>query len=341
MGNIDWQMDRRQMLACDATGGLAGNDVYVFRRGSGRDTIQELDGIDTVFFGSGLRREYLLVRRTPDGAFELRIAGTDDALVIPAPQNWVPSPQGGSLGAAEHSTSTVERFLFDDGTLARLQDFVQPTEGDDDLAPLDDPFDDSFDLLAGDDRADGKRGDDTLFGGAGNDTLIGGAGDDILAGGAGEDLIGLTASGPQFDARRLYNLVGGQGFVSASLLAGVPCVIIPGNLEQVLTARRVTQMGAGLAISRARVGAELAEKLERRLAEKTQDGSARAFAKRYSDYRSKHSVSNVVLTISGRSGPAPRLGRLWMSCEHPVRPFIAAVQRSASACEFRRRRTEL
>lgn len=91
---------------------------------------------------------------------------------------------------------------------------------------------------------------------------------------------------------------GGQGFVSASLLAGVPCVIVPDNLEQVLTARRVTQMGAGLAVTRTRVLKELGGQLKRVLQEARFLRQAMGYAQRYVDHESTCCSSQIASSIS-------------------------------------------
>jgi UDP:flavonoid glycosyltransferase YjiC (YdhE family) len=100
---------------------------------------------------------------------------------------------------------------------------------------------------------------------------------------------------------------GGQGFVSASLLAGVPCVIIPDNMEQVLTARRVTQMGAGLAITRTRVAADLSGQLKRVLLDLHYRSCASTFKQRYADFQPAGVVARIGRAVSRFARPAGKL----------------------------------
>lgn len=161
--------------------GGAGDDMYIFRRGSGHDVIEEVDGTDTVFFGSGLTRDDLILHRTLGGD-TIQIAGTDDVLALPA--------LGGSVYAGSQAvtaTSTIERFMFEDGTVLSYRDLFAPTDGNDQL--FGGPDDDTIDALAGEDMVIGREGNDTLMGDAGDDLLDGGAGNDVLLGGDGDDTL--------------------------------------------------------------------------------------------------------------------------------------------------------
>jgi UDP:flavonoid glycosyltransferase YjiC (YdhE family) len=68
---------------------------------------------------------------------------------------------------------------------------------------------------------------------------------------------------------------GGAGFVSASLLAGKPMLMMPRDLEPTLTARRVAAMGAGIHVSR---GVEVGDALRKVLDTTAYTDAARKFA---------------------------------------------------------------
>lgn len=78
---------------------------------------------------------------------------------------------------------------------------------------------------------------------------------------------------------------GGHGFVSASLLAGVPCMMIPVNAEQATTARRVVGMGAGLASSPTKESSSLKMGLEIVLGTKRYREKAREFSRQFKKVR--------------------------------------------------------
>ncbi len=152
------------------TGGL-GNDTYLFNRGGGEVTIDQLldegdesgfsagaGDIDVIRFGVGVAPSEIEVSFSPDTEFlSLRIAYSDDVIHIP----W------------DAYSVRIARFEFADGTVWTPDTMPAPiimgTDGDDFLSGT-----------AGDDRLDGRAGNDTLSGGAGNNSLMGGEGDDTF-----------------------------------------------------------------------------------------------------------------------------------------------------------------
>lgn len=90
----------------------------------------------------------------------------------------------------------------------------------------------------------------------------------------------------------------GHGFIAASLLAGVPCVMLPKNAEQAMTARRVASMGAGLAIAPSRASAEISGKLKRVLQGERLGTRARDFARRYDRLCSHDTAGKVSSALS-------------------------------------------
>src|SRR5690606_13092990 len=93
---------------------------------------------------------------------------------------------------------------------------------------------------------------------------------------------------------------GGAGTVAAFLTAGVPLVLLPDNLERLLTTWRVREVGACLA---PRVGpndVDLSALVEQALVDPDLHAAAAAFAERRRDYDSKRSERAVVDFVGQR-----------------------------------------
>jgi Ca2+-binding RTX toxin-like protein len=155
-----------------------GQNVYLFDRGDGQDTISSSYG--TVRFGAGVLPTEVTVRGNRLGSMTLSIAGTSDQIDI---FGWM-NPS---------STVRIDRVEFADGTVwnaATLRamatagtsgnDYLGGTNGNETLAGL-----------GGNDLIQAYSGSDVLDGGFGNDTLWGGLGDDtyVFGRGYGSDLI--------------------------------------------------------------------------------------------------------------------------------------------------------
>ncbi|MEW6351606.1 MAG: calcium-binding protein, partial [Thermodesulfobacteriota bacterium] len=171
--------------------GEGGDDTYIFRRGSGKDTIIDPDpsqgNVDTIWLGSNLTPEQVILRKVGDNLV-LTVLDTTDSLTVQR-HFWNDSP-----------LYRIERIQFMDGTVWNESDihwaayrptvgddYIRGTAGDDQISALGGA--DTVVGLAGDDTIQGDADDDTLFGDDGNDTLMGGAGDDRLVGGPGQDLL--------------------------------------------------------------------------------------------------------------------------------------------------------
>lgn len=76
----------------------------------------------------------------------------------------------------------------------------------------------------------------------------------------------------------------GMGTVAALLLAGRPLLLLPMHLEQIITARNVIRLGAGLVIRPVDQAADYQGLLERLLADRTFADQARAFAERHAGF---------------------------------------------------------
>lgn len=83
----------------------------------------------------------------------------------------------------------------------------------------------------------------------------------------------------------------------AFLMAGKPALMIPGQLEQFLLARRVEQMGAGLLVNPEKPPHDLGSKLQRILEEPEFIGNARAFAQKYAAFPQQTIAVNLARRI--------------------------------------------
>jgi Ca2+-binding RTX toxin-like protein len=166
----------------DTLFGESGNDTYIFRRGSGQDTIIDYDptpgNVDTIFLGSSLTPDDISLKRSGDNLV-LKIKDTSDTLTVV------------DFFRNDSMLNRVERILFMDGTTWTDSDMIRiaytPTEGDDLIYGS--PESDDLRGLDGNDTIYGRDGDDTISGDAGSDRLFGGVGADTLDGGPGNDIL--------------------------------------------------------------------------------------------------------------------------------------------------------
>ncbi len=174
-GNDTFQGGAGNDTFYDAYGG---QNVYLFGRGDGQDTIYSNYG--TVRFAPDVLPTEVTVRGNRDLSMTLSISGTTDQISL---FNWmIPS-----------STTRIDRVEFAGGTVwdqavlrakatagSAGDDYLGGTNGNDTLSGL-----------GGNDLIQAYNGNDVLDGGAGNDTLWGGLGDDtyVFGRGYGADLI--------------------------------------------------------------------------------------------------------------------------------------------------------
>jgi Ca2+-binding RTX toxin-like protein len=168
-------------LGEDTLMGDMGNDTYVFRIGSGQDTIYNYDSgigrIDTIQFEdipSCMPLE--LYRQGNDFIIKYGNYESTDTVTI---NMYFSDP-----------AYQIDRFVFsDDVTMTKEELFasypLQLTEDPDVL--YSGPGNDWIMGLGGDDTIYGEAGNDNLDGGEGNDLLDGDVGSDTLAGGTGSD----------------------------------------------------------------------------------------------------------------------------------------------------------
>ena len=176
--------------------GGGGDDTFIFRKGSGNDTISRdlgygsnynPNGTDTVNLGEGLTADsfdYLGKGLNEGGDLILLIKGTGETLTI---KSW--------FADARYQ---VDKLHFADGSELSAADVgaravilpIMGTEGDDNLftAAVADHSNTVYGLGGNDILASGT-GNDTLVGGEGNDQMVGAGGNDILSGDEGNDTL--------------------------------------------------------------------------------------------------------------------------------------------------------
>lgn len=203
----------------DTLRGRDGGDTYRFGRGYGNDVIEETgwNGVDTVEFMTGITPAELVYSIDANVALLISVKESSDSLLI------------------KNVTSSIERYLFSDGTTLTLADIKQlaathpgaenivGTPADDTLLGHD--IDSTMLGLEGNDSLAGAGGNDRLDGGAGNDTLSGNAGDDSLYGGDGDDILDGGSGRDYIEAGSGANIIrfeqgGGVDFVRARVADG-------------------------------------------------------------------------------------------------------------------------
>lgn len=166
----------------DSLMGVGGADVYLFGRGSGRDTVFDTETageIDSIQFDSAVDADEVEVYRNGSN-LELLIRGTTDELTL--------------LSFFASSEYDHKEVRFADGTLWSSAELHMRA-------------------LVGT-TTTGTFVSETLSGSDGHDLLIGSAGNDVLIGGAGKDtLYGDVTFQPSFGNQIIGNdtLIGGPG----------------------------------------------------------------------------------------------------------------------------------
>jgi Ca2+-binding RTX toxin-like protein len=230
------------------------SDTYVFRRGSGRDTLVATGSsgpADTVVL-EGLAPADVSFEWTTSNHLNVRV-GTD--LLVIERQFDPASPQ------------KIEQFRFGDGTVldattvaalatANRDDFLNGTDGADVL-----------DGGGGNDDLRGYGGNDTLLGGPGNDRLDGGAGTDRMEGGPGDDFYVVDQAGD------VVVELAGEG---NDRVASVVTYVLPANVEELSLAGAGAVNGTGNAGDNVLTGSSAANRLEGGAGNDRLDGGAGA-----------------------------------------------------------------
>lgn len=89
----------------------------------------------------------------------------------------------------------------------------------------------------------------------------------------------------------------GAGTVNTCLLAGVPMLLVPQNVEQYLMSRCVETIGAGIATKQARSETQFSELLEHVLHTPAYRQQAKAFARRHAGFNPEQTLNQAVRMI--------------------------------------------
>jgi len=89
----------------------------------------------------------------------------------------------------------------------------------------------------------------------------------------------------------------GSGMVCCALLAGVPLLLVPQNVEQYMFSCRVDALGAGVVMGTNRSEADFRISLQQLLDEERFRVAAKAFASRHSGFHPDQAVSYAVRVI--------------------------------------------
>ncbi|MCL4456170.1 MAG: peptidoglycan DD-metalloendopeptidase family protein, partial [Nitrospirae bacterium] len=198
-------------VGVDTLDGGTGNDTYIFGRGSGQDTITDIDAttgnLDTILLDGSIQPSDVSLRRN----------GND--LVLRITDNLTDQLTVKDYFLNEDLRYQVENIKFADGTVwdaATIKQLIlQGTSGNDTITGYNraDTIsgltgNDTIYGRAGDDNINGDAGDDNLYGETGNDMLQGDDGSDTLHGQEGDDILdGGTGND------RLYGEIGNDTYL--------------------------------------------------------------------------------------------------------------------------------
>ncbi len=167
-----------------------GQDVYLFDRGDGQDTLVSNHG--TVRFAPGVLPTDVTVRGSSDLSLVLSINGTTDTMTL---SGWANPFNGTQIDRVEFADGTVwnAAILQAKAAMGTVgNDYLRGTSGNDVLLGL-----------GGNDLIEALDGDDVLDGGMGNDTLRAGLGNDIYVFGRGYGVDLLQDAGGTADTIQL------------------------------------------------------------------------------------------------------------------------------------------
>lgn len=164
----------------DFMDGGAGDDVYFFQPGSGRDSIMDSEGKNTIIFGDGFTAEGIKAYRSNWNDLLITFEGFEDTLTI---KNYCINE------AARNFT-----LVFADGTITEAAAYGSPlktiygTDGSEYMSSI---YQDGITKIGqdGSDQLMGSNGNDYLYGGKGDDRITGNGGNDVLDGGEGSDFL--------------------------------------------------------------------------------------------------------------------------------------------------------
>ena len=177
-------------------GGYATDNVFVFNKGDGNDTIEPNGENNTIKFGESILKNDVTIKRANKDEY-----GRED-LIISFKNNTSDSMTIKKVISNDklNKERTINFLEFSNGEIANLDEIRRMSLIGSDMDDTISGYTGSNNIIeggAGNDTLEGKEADDTLIGGdgddklygnTGNDTLIGGKGDDLLEGGMGDDV---------------------------------------------------------------------------------------------------------------------------------------------------------
>jgi len=150
---------------------IAGDTLYIYNNGDGRDVIYDNGGVDTLHF-NGIDKADIIIQKDSK---DLILAIKEDGIEFKELENKI-IIKDFMLGE-----NRVENFTFKNNQNLKLQEILEEII----ITTESDYIDFSSQVISLD--IDAKAGDDTIRSGSNNDILTGGLGDDILQGGRGND----------------------------------------------------------------------------------------------------------------------------------------------------------
>jgi UDP:flavonoid glycosyltransferase YjiC (YdhE family) len=91
---------------------------------------------------------------------------------------------------------------------------------------------------------------------------------------------------------------GSHGYVAAALMAGVPCVVLPTDVEKAVLARHVVQLGAGVAVNVNQADDQLRPELEAVLGDSHYRDGACTFAQRHAAHHPERLPGRIAAAIN-------------------------------------------
>jgi UDP:flavonoid glycosyltransferase YjiC (YdhE family) len=101
---------------------------------------------------------------------------------------------------------------------------------------------------------------------------------------------------------------GGHGLSVALLRAGKPLLVLPGQLEQFMLARRIEAIGAGILVDPERPADDIIHKIGRLAHDPSYARNARAFATKYAGFNQETILTNLIRRIETMSGETSEEG---------------------------------
>lgn len=164
----------------DFMDGGSGDDIYFFQPGSGKDSIMDSEGANTIIFGDGFTAEGIKAYRTNWNDLLITFEGFEDTLTI---KNYCINEDARNF-----------TLVFADGTVTEAAAEGSPlrtiygTDGSEYMTSI---YQDGITKIGqdGNDQLVGSDGNDYLYGGKGDDRITGNGGSDVLDGGEGSDFL--------------------------------------------------------------------------------------------------------------------------------------------------------